>query len=281
MQSEKPIAEEIIEHYAGYDESQRLTDGFGSLERERTKALVKRYLPPPPANILDVGGATGAYTFWLAGLGHHVHLVDIVPRHIDQARQRSQASNVPELASIRVGDARTLEFPDTCADVVMMHGPLYHLTTRDDRLQALREAKRVLRPGGVLLAFAITRYAGVTYGITQGYVFDPEYLAMTKREVKTGQRRDPPDWLHTFPQAHFHHPDELKDELTEVGLVHEATLGVIGPAWLVPDLDESWQDAEKRQYILAVAQMLEHESVLGPRLMAVARKEGGSEKGEG
>jgi ubiquinone/menaquinone biosynthesis C-methylase UbiE len=272
--SEKPIAEEIIEHYAGYDESQRLTDGFGSLERERTKALVKRYLPPSPAVILDIGGGTGVYAFWLAGLGYRVHLIDIVPRHIDHTRRHSQTPDAPELAGMHVGDARALEFPDACADVVLMHGPLYHLTAHDDRLQALAEARRVLRPGGVFLAFAITRYAGIIYGLTQGHIFDLEYLAMTEREIKTGLRRDPPDWLHTFPRAYFHHPEELKVEVTEAGFVHEATLGVIGPAWLVPDLDESWQDEEKRQRILAVAQMLEHESVLGPRLMAVARKRG-------
>ncbi len=67
-------------------------------------------------------------------------------------------------------------------------------------------------------------------------------------------------------------PAWLVPELAEAGLIPEETLGVVGPAWLVPDLDESWQDEEKRQHILAVAQMLEHESVLGPRLMAVAHK---------
>jgi SAM-dependent methyltransferase len=264
--SEKPIAEEIVDYYNSYDESKRLTDAFGLLERERTQELITRYLlPPSQAVILDVGGASGVYSFWLASLGHIVHLVDIVPRHIEQAKQTSTEPGSARLASIRVGDARDLDFPDEFADVIIMHGPLYHLIARGDRLRALAEAKRILRPGGVLLAFAITRYAGVVFGLTRGYVFDSEYFAMTKEEVTTGLRRRVPGW-------HFHHPDELKGELVDAGMIHEQTLGIIGPAWLVPNLDESWQDEAKRKAIMDVARMLEHESVLGPRIMAVARK---------
>ena len=66
------IDEEIVEHYNSYDESQRLADGFGNLERERTKELIQRYLPTLPATVLDIGGAGGLYSFWLAGLGHEV-----------------------------------------------------------------------------------------------------------------------------------------------------------------------------------------------------------------
>jgi ubiquinone/menaquinone biosynthesis C-methylase UbiE len=267
-----PNAKEIVEHYGSYDEARRLTGGFGFFERERTQELVARYLPAPPAVILDIGGAAGVYSFWLASLGHRVHLVDIVPRHIEQARQRSTEPGAPELASMRVGDARDLDFADGVADAILVHGPLYHLTDRGDRLRALAEAKRVLRPGGTLLAFAITRYAGVVYGLTRGYVFDAEYLAMTRQEVMTGLRQGAPAWLKTFTSAYFHHPDELEREIADAGLVHEATLGILGPAWLVPDLNGSWADEGKRGILMEVARLLEDEAVLGPRLMAVARK---------
>jgi len=155
-------------------------------------------------------------------------LVDIVPRHIEQAQQQSTRGSV-KLAGIKLGDARGLDFPDEFAHIIMMHGPLYHLTDRDDRLRALSEAKRVLRPGGKLLGFAITRYAGLIYGLTQGYVFDAEYLSMIREEVKTGLRKDAPGWSNTFISAYFHHPDELKEEVEEAGFTHEQTRGVVGP----------------------------------------------------
>jgi 2-polyprenyl-3-methyl-5-hydroxy-6-metoxy-1,4-benzoquinol methylase len=92
--TEMPIDEEIVKHYNSYDESQRLTDGFGNLERERTRELIQRYLPTPPGTIMDIGGARGVYSFWLAGLGYSVHLVDIVPRHIEQAHKTSNEGSV-------------------------------------------------------------------------------------------------------------------------------------------------------------------------------------------
>ena len=266
------VAQKIIDHYNSYDEAQRLKGDIGPLELLRTQELIRRYLPPPPAVILDVGGATGTYSFWLAGLGHSVHLVDIVPRHVEQAGQTASQPESPQLASMRVGDARNLDFEGGVADALIMHGPLYHLGERADRLRAIAEAERVLRPGGVLLAFAITRYAGLIFGLLNGYIFEPAYRDMIKAEVKTGRRENPPAWSGTIPHAFFHHPDDLKAELQAGGLIHEATLGILGPAWMVPDLDASWQDETQREVILEIARLTENEPVLGPRLMAVARK---------
>ncbi len=261
----------IIAHYNQYDEAERLKNDIGPLELVRTQELLERYLPPTPAVVLDVGGATGVYSRWLAGLGYQVHLVDIVPRHIEQA-QAAQTPDSPQLVSMRVGDARQLDFKDGFADAIVMHGPLYHLSARADRLCAIAEARRVLRPGGRLLAFAITRYAGLIYGLLRGYVFDPAYHRMISDEVRTGRRENPPDWAFTFPNAFFHHPDELKAELEESGLIHEGTLGILGPAWMVPDLDASWRDPAQREVILEIAALTESEPVLGPRLMAVAHR---------
>lgn len=267
-------AKRVIAYYTeSFDESSRLTDGFGSLERARTEELIARSLPERPAVVLDVGGATGVYSFFMADLGHKVHLVDIVPRHIEQARARSDGPGMPALASMSVGDARNLDFADQFADVIVMHGPLYHLTGLTDRQQALVEAYRVLRPGGTLLAFAITRYAGVIYGITQGLIYDADYREMVRTEVETGQRADPPAGASALSSAYFHLPQELSSELEANGFYCEAVLGVIGPAWLVPDLDTAWNDPVKRASILEMARLLENEPVLGPRLLAVGRKE--------
>ncbi|NLS78347.1 MAG: class I SAM-dependent methyltransferase [Chloroflexi bacterium] len=263
---------EIVAYYNRYDEARRLASDIGPLEEARTHELMQRHLPPPPAVVLDVGGAAGVYSFWLAGLGYEMHLVDLVPRHIAQAAQVAQQPGAPRLASMRVGDARQLDFPNGIADAVVLHGPLYHLTERADRVRAIAEAARVLRPGGVLLAFAITRYAGLLYGLTKGHVFDPAYYAMIHNEVRTGVRRDPPAWATTFPSAYFHLPAELAGELADGGLAHVATLGILGPAWLVPDLEASWADARQREALLGIARLTEGEPALGPRLLAVGRK---------
>jgi SAM-dependent methyltransferase len=262
----------IVAHYERYDEARRLERDIGPLEAARSRELMERFLPRAPAVVLDDGGAAGAYAFWLASLGYAVHLLDIVPRHIAQALEASRRPGSPALASARVGDARRLPFEAGQTDAVLLAGPLYHLAERDERLRALAEAHRVLRPGGVLLAFGITRYAGLVYGITQGLVFDPDYLRMISDEVRTGRRQNPPAGVLTLPSAHFHLPAELAGEVADAGFTVDAVLGVLGPAWLVPDLAAAWADAARREVLLEIARLSEAEPALGPRILVVGRK---------
>src|SRR4029453_16105317 len=137
---------EIPAHYAGGSERQRL--GPWSLERVRTWELLGRYLPPPPAVVLDIGGAAGIYALPLAAAGYQVHLVDPLAMHVQQARRASAEQPAAPLASAAVGDARQLDRPDASTDAALLLGPLYHLTDRADRIRALAEARRVRAPGG-------------------------------------------------------------------------------------------------------------------------------------
>ena len=115
----------------------------------RVSFAPKKSTPPPPvppAQVLDVGGATGVHASWLAQDGYQVRLVDISPRHV--AKANSELGSLGVVAEL--GDARALAAPADSYDVVLLFGPLYHLPARDDRLVALREAARVTRPGGVV-----------------------------------------------------------------------------------------------------------------------------------
>ncbi len=267
------IATRVIDHYTSFDEGGRLDTAFGLLEAARTRELIERHLPRLPCDIVDVGGAEGAYAFWLANLGHAVRLIDLVPAHVERARAR-QSGEVTALASIMVGDARALDLPDESADLIVLNGPLYHLPDHADRILALRECHRVLRPAGVLLAFAITRYAGTISALTKALVFDPEYLRMVRNELTTGIREHPPPGLTTFREAYFHLPRELEQEVAAASLIPERCVGVVGPVWLVPDLKAAWEDPAKRSILLELARMLEHEAVLSPHLLCVGRKAG-------
>src|SRR6516225_3366703 len=133
---------EIARYYEEVAEEGRLAAGPSQLEFARTKDVVLRYLPPLPATILDVGGAAGAYALWLAERGYQVHLIDPVPRLVDEAQRRSDASPI-RIRTCQVGDARELKFNDGVADGVLLLGPLYHLTDTAERLCALREVYRV------------------------------------------------------------------------------------------------------------------------------------------
>src|SRR5215216_4454276 len=80
----------IAEYYDRAPEESRLEHGAFRLEEARTRELIERHAPPPPAAVLDVGGAAGAYALWLAERGHTVHLVDASARLVAEARRRSE-----------------------------------------------------------------------------------------------------------------------------------------------------------------------------------------------
>jgi SAM-dependent methyltransferase len=265
---------EVIEFYERYGEESRLQQGVFQLEFERTKAILTAVLPPPPARIVDVGGAAGVYSFWLAAQGYEVHLVDGSPRLVSEARRRN-AEAASKLASIELADARQLPHADASADVVLVMGPLYHLPAAADRLAALRDAARVLAPSGLLAAAGISRYASTLDGLARFRGTDEMFLRMRDRDLRDGQHRNPTGQLEYFTTAYLHHPDELRDELIAAGFRGVDVYGVEGPGWMLAEFDRRWQDAALRRDLLHVAAALEREeTVLGvsAHLLAVGRK---------
>ena len=257
-----PLDAEVTVHYSAADERSRLFSGArGSVELERTKEILRRVLPAPPAQILDVGGGPGAHATWLAADGYTVDLIDPVPLHVQQAEQAAAVAARPFTA--RLGDARHLSVADRSADVVLLLGPLYHLDA-DARHQALTEAVRVLRPDGVLVAAAISRFASLLDGLRTGWLADETFAAIVEQDLATGRHHNPdpvgrPEW---FTTAWFHRPDELRRELENAGLVVDAVLAVEGPLQLLNDLDERWQDDNERGRLLRAVQSVEHEPTM-------------------
>jgi SAM-dependent methyltransferase len=265
-----PFPEEIVEHYDHeIDEAQRITQGLRQLELLRTREIVRRHLPPAPRRVLDVGGGSGVHAAWLADDGHQVHLIDRVPRHVEQARQGGLTAEL--------GDARNLRFASGSFDAVLLFGPLYHLTEGDDRVRALREAARVVVPGGVVFVAAVSRFASLLDGLAREFLFDPDFRPIVERDLREGQHRNPQRRSHWFTTAFFHHPEELRAELERADLEVVELLGVEGPAGWLPQLGQRWQDAADRELILWSARVVETEpSLLGvsSHLLAVARPAG-------
>jgi SAM-dependent methyltransferase len=257
-----PAPEAVAAHYASGYEADRLRQGPGQLDRERSRELLARFLPPAPATVLDVGGGPGGHACWLAARGYQVHLIDITPLHVELARQASARQPQAPLASAETGDARSLPWADATADAVVLFGPLYHLTDRADRLRALREAHRVLRPGGALLAAAISRFASALDGLCRGFLKDAQFADIVRRDLADGQHRNPTGRPEYFMDTFFHHPEELRAEVVEAGFAFAAVYALEGPCWLLPDFDAWWEDGERRDRLLQIARTLETEPAL-------------------
>jgi ubiquinone/menaquinone biosynthesis C-methylase UbiE len=269
------LPDETKRYYGLGLEVSRLSKANGELEFVRTKEILRRYLPDPPAVVLDVGGGPGAYACWLAQEGYEVHLIDPIALHLEQARRASQYQPESPVRSITQGDARDLDYPDDSADVVLLLGPLYHLTERPDRITALKEAWRVLKRGGLLMAAGISRYASTFAGLIDGYFADPEFERIAQRDLMDGQHRNLTGKPNYFTTAFFHHPVELQEEVQEAGFSIENILSVEGAAVFLQDLDEQWSDPDLKERILVAVRWLETEpSVIGVtgHLMAIATK---------
>jgi ubiquinone/menaquinone biosynthesis C-methylase UbiE len=264
----------IVAHYATGYEKDRLATGPGQLERVRTEEIVTRYLPSAPAEIVDIGGGPGVYSAWLASQGYRVELLDIVPLHVEQAR-RTFAELGLEMVRAQVGDARQLPYASDSADFVLLLGPLYHLAERVDRISALGEARRVVRPGGGVAVAAISRFASLFDAFFRGFSNDPSFLAIVREDLSTGRHQNPTQNAAYFTSAYFHHPQELCEELEEAGFVDPDLLAVEGPFWCLQNFEEVWSKAELREHMLTFLRQIEREiSLIGAsaHLLAFARK---------
>lgn len=144
----------------------------------------------------------------------------------------------------------------------MLLGPLCHLLDAADRAQALREAVRVTRPDGLVVAAGISRYAGLLEYGCSGSLTDENTYQFTDA-LETGRNYDDPEG---FTNAHFHHVDELRTEFDNAGLRDVEVLGVEGPA--APTLDNASLEDHARLLPAAIrmARLLESD----PRMISAS-----------
>lgn len=274
MENSDKHREAIHYYYNQGREEARLFNGIGLIEQFRTQELMSRHLPAT-GKILDIGGGAGVYALWLAAQGYKVDLIDYIPLHIEQALAASANQADAPLHSATVGDARDLKVTNHSYDAVLMLGPLYHLHEQSDRLQALREAHRVLKPDGFLFAAGISRYASFLDGLVKQFV-DPGFVELIREDLTTGHHSNPQRVQGYFTTAYFHHPDELKQEVQTAGFVCDTILAIEGPMWGDERIMPIWEDESRRQSLLEFIRLIESEPTLigaSPHVMAIAQKQ--------
>lgn len=143
------ILNALTEFYSNYDEEGRLLSKHGSVEYLTTMRYIGMYLKPG-MRILEIGAATGRYSHALARMGYRVDAVELVQHNIDLFKANTKPG---EDITITQGNAKDLHFlQDNSYDLVLLLGPMYHLFTVEEQKQALSEALRVTKPGGILMA---------------------------------------------------------------------------------------------------------------------------------
>ena len=176
---------ELIAHYNKFNEDKRLTRRHGQVEYITTMQYIHKYIEAlqgenakdTTLRILDIGAGTGRYAVELAKEGHDVTAVEYVKYNLGRLKQNAevakkecQESGKEFLLQAYQGDARKLKrFTEDSFDLTLLFGPMYHLYSFEDKLQALTEAKRVTKPGGyILVAYLMNEYGVLTYGFKEG-----------------------------------------------------------------------------------------------------------------
>lgn len=181
MNSKQLISLNIEAFYNKASEETRLDKGMGIFEFERIKTLIEKYISSSSSKIIDIGGGTGKYSEWLAKKGHQVHLVEPVFKHIKIAQTR--ANKLKNKFSVHLGESRKLEFPNNYADLIILHGPLYHLQKKEDRDLTISEAKRVLKNDGIILGFAINYTASTLVGLLNGLIHKKNFFCNVQGRI--------------------------------------------------------------------------------------------------
>lgn len=267
---------EIYNFYNNGAEIGRLERGLGIVEFHRTKEILARYIDSGKV-IYDIGGGIGMYAAWLAKKGNEVHLIELAENAVEYAK----ANMMQDCRFVaEIGNALQVNRPDESADVVLLMGPQYHLRDRGERLQSLRQAFRVLKKGGLLVAAGISKFSSMTwalsvYGEKNDFIDDPVFFNMIKGEMSSGDHIRPKEYPKFIAESYFTTSEEMKTEIAEVGFEVEKAIAVEGCIWFTPHLQEKWEDEACRGRLLDIVRMTESEPEMmgmSPHFLVMANK---------
>jgi len=198
--------------------------------RHRTEFAVslralKEYLPSPPLKVIDIGGGPGRYSLALAKNGYRVTLVDLSAGNLVFASKKAQAAGLQLDHSLQANAMDLSEFPDESFDAAVMMGPLYHLLSYEERILALREAVRILKPGGLIFAAFLSRFGAFRDAASKGAAWVLNDLDTVEKILGTGI--DVSDG-EGFTDAYFAHPDEVIPTCESAGFKTVMRMGCEG-----------------------------------------------------
>ena len=210
---------ELEKHYNKFNEDKRLLRRHGRVEYLTSMKYIheclKQYENPA---IIDIGAGTGRYSIALANEGHDVTAVELVRHNLGILKKNSDRVKAYQGNALRLK-----RFADASFDVALLFGPMYHLYSFEDKLKALSEAKRILKPGGhVLVAYLMNEYAVLTYGFKEKNVL----------ECRQDGRLDDDFHCHSTEKDLYDYVrlEDINALNAAVGLEREKILSADGPA---------------------------------------------------
>lgn len=246
----------LTEFYNSYDEDSRLAPRHGSVEFLTTMRYIEKYIKPGD-RVLEIGAGSGRYSHALARQGYAVDAVELVEHNIQVFKQNTQPQ---ENITVTQGNALDLSaFPDGSYDITLLLGPLYHLYDAGDKRQAIREALRVTKPGGVVFAaYVISDSCLLDEGFNRGNISVSQYVKDGLLDAETFAARSEPKDL--FELVRREDVDELMSAFDAVRLHYVASDGC---ALLLREAVDAMDDETFELYLRYHFATCEREDLLG------------------
>ena len=214
--------EKVQNYYKHFDEKNRLrNDNSGKLEFLMTMGILEKNLPAvtdeADISVLDLGGGAGVYSFPLAKKGYKVTLADLSETLLEQARKQKEEDKIENLISCDQVNATDLScYKDNSFDVVLLFGPLYHLTEKSERGKCVREVSRVLKTGGKVFASFIPHLSG-SIALVQRFCWSPDQVDINTLEecFISGKFKNLSD--HGFQEGYYPTSEEIEKLFLENG----------------------------------------------------------------
>jgi ubiquinone/menaquinone biosynthesis C-methylase UbiE len=264
-----------VEKY--YDENvQTEWDRLGIHHRaefDNTMRALGEFLPPAPARLIDIGGGPGRYAISLARQGYRVTLVDLSSGNLKLAKKKAREAKV-KLEAVAHANALDLSaFPEGSFEAALLLGPLYHLHELEERRAALEQAHRLLKPGGMVFASFITRFASFRDAAVHGYTYVEDNPAYSEKLLATGIH----DNGDGFADAYFARPEEVVPLGESAGFTTLRLMGCEGLLVGHEDYVNSLTGAARQVWLDFNYRFAQEPSLLGAsdHLLYIGRKEAG------
>lgn len=173
---------------ADYEKDRLTQSPIHELEFILTTDILKKYIQQE-SRVLDLGSGPGVYSTYLINeLNCRVGLVDISLEELNLFSKKSDSNILNNVDFMKVDSATNISWiPDSSFDHILIQGPLYHLIEEEERALVLSEAKRILKPNGIIFCAFISphrKYISIL-DKKSDLIKDDEYIEKLSKGITT------------------------------------------------------------------------------------------------